>query len=355
LTEDDFEWDEGKFDGGITAFGPGSIDVEDSDSIATISEALTVAAWFRVDIDSDTGIRKQEAFLLEDQSASEPVPDAFSFRIWTDQGLSPGFYGSTELEQEVWYHIAGTYDSDTGVMEMYINGEPESENGDVLDANGNVWDPKWGGLLGAGSSLLQLKYGPESYTGAMDEVVILNRALSGDEIKELMNGWSNLGGGGLEGDYNDDGILDALDIDLQAAEMKKPVAEQDLAKFDHNGDGVVDLGAAGPDSSNWGDRLIWIRSLRQTSVGDANLDNVFDSGDLVGVFGESKYGTGEMATWAQGDWNGDMLFDSGDLVLAFQDGGYVTGATAAVPEPGSYLMLTIGLVGLAIYRRRFAR
>ena len=73
--EDDFEWDEGKSDGAITAFGGGAIDVEESDSIATISEALTVAAWFRVDADSDTGVRKQGAFLLEDQSAGEPVPD----------------------------------------------------------------------------------------------------------------------------------------------------------------------------------------------------------------------------------------------------------------------------------------
>ena len=86
----------------------------------------------------------------------------------------------------------------------------------------------------------------------------------------------------LEGDYNEDGVLDGIDIDLQAAEMKKPAAEQDLAKFDHNNDGVIDVGT--PDAP--GDRLIWVKDLRMTSVGDSNLDDVFDSGDLVLVFGE---------------------------------------------------------------------
>ena len=152
----------------------------------------------------------------------------------------------------------------------------------------------------------------------------------------------------LIGDYNDDGVLDATDLDLQAAEMKKPMAEQDLAKFDHNSDGVINVGT--PDEL--GDRLIWVKDLRMTSVGDSNFDDIFDSGDLVLVFGEGKYDTGDMATWSQGDWTGDMIFDSGDLVLAFQDGGYVSGAAPAVPEPASCLLLTIGCLIAAAIRRR---
>ncbi len=157
----------------------------------------------------------------------------------------------------------------------------------------------------------------------------------------------------LPGDYNADGVLDATDIDLQAAEMQKPEAEQDLARFDHNNDGVINVGAAGPDESTWGDRLIWIRNLRGTSVGDANLNDVFDSGDLVDVFVAGKYATGEMASWAEGDWDGDMLFDSGDLVLAFQDGGYVAAAApATVPEPSTLCLLAVGICYLGRRVRR---
>ena len=88
-----------------------------------------------------------------------------------------------------------------------------------------------------------------------------------------------------------------------------------------------------------------------TSVGDVNLDDVFDSGDLVLVFGEGKYDTGDLATWAQGDWSGDMAFDSGDLVLAFQDGGYVAGASPTVPEPTSLAMFISALIGIVSVSR----
>ena len=103
-------------------------------------------------------------------------------------------------------------------------------------------------------------------------------------------------------------------------------------------------------------RLIWIRELRQTSIGDANLDGVFDSEDLVLALQGGKYvvdvGNAKMATWTEGDWNGDMRFDSGDLVFAYQD--YVGGPTPVVPEPDSLMPVMTGAVGMAI-RRRFAR
>ena len=74
---------------------------------------------------------------------------------------------------------------------MYIDGEPESAKG-VLADNKSDWTPEWEGKVGAGS-MLQLKFGSESYTGAIDEIVLFGRALSGDEVKELGNGWENLG------------------------------------------------------------------------------------------------------------------------------------------------------------------
>ncbi|MCE2403040.1 LamG domain-containing protein [Candidatus Poribacteria bacterium] len=182
----DFKFEDGKFGQAVVAAGGGSIDVQDSDSILSIKTGLTIAAWFRVDADSDTGIRKNGAYLLEDQSAGEPVPNGFSFRIWTP-GLSPGFYGKTELEQKKWYHVAATYDGET--MEMYIDGEPESANG-ALDAGKAAWDPKWNGEIAKGSPL-QLKFASETYHGGIDEIVILSRALDQKEIQQLTHGWDN--------------------------------------------------------------------------------------------------------------------------------------------------------------------
>lgn len=178
-----FEWAEGKFKGGI-AITAGSIDVQTSDSVNSVKKAVTLAAWFKIETDSDTGIRRQNAFLLEDQSATEPVPDGFSFRIWTTSGLSPGAYGNTKLKKGDWYHIAGTYDGKA--MKLYINGEEEKE---LLSDAGAKINGEWGGDIQTPADMLQLKYGSEIYIGSMDEIVIFNRALTQDEIKTLSKGW----------------------------------------------------------------------------------------------------------------------------------------------------------------------
>ena len=182
-----FKFEDGKFGKAVVAGGGGSIDVPDSKSIQSVKKELTVAAWFRVDADSDTGVRKNGAYLLEDQSGGEPIPDGFSFRVWTGAGITPGFYGKTELEQGKWYHVAGTYDGTN--VEMYVDGEPESKKG-ALSANKADWKPQWNGEVAAGQ-VLQLKFGPEQFTGGIDEVIILSRALEGDEIKQIMNGWED--------------------------------------------------------------------------------------------------------------------------------------------------------------------
>ncbi len=73
---------------------------------------------------------------------------------------------------------------------MYVDGEPDSENG-ALGADKADWKPEWGGKVQAGQ-VLQLKFGPESFTGGIDEIVILSRALEADEIKQLLNGWDEV-------------------------------------------------------------------------------------------------------------------------------------------------------------------
>jgi len=184
-TNGDFKWDNGKFGKAIVspAAVASSITVPKSASLDTVTKAMTIAAWFRVDTASDTGIRRPNAFLLEDQSATEPVPDSFSFRMWTSKGLSPGVYGKTKLEQKKWNHVAGTYDGTQ--MKLYINGVPEKEV--LSDANAAI-DGKWSGDVGTPADGLQLKFASETLIGGMDEVMLFNRALTDSEIKEIMVG-----------------------------------------------------------------------------------------------------------------------------------------------------------------------
>jgi hypothetical protein len=126
----------------------------------------------------------------------------------------------------------------------------------------------------------------------------------------------------LAGDFNLDRTVNATDIDQIFAAIRGASRDR---KFDLTGDG----GIGKPDV----DYLV--HEILKTNYGDANLDRVFNSSDLVQVFRFGEYedrGRGN-STWEEGDWNGDGEFDSADIVAAFRDGAYVA---AASPDPLSF-------------------
>ncbi|MEZ6116513.1 MAG: PEP-CTERM sorting domain-containing protein [Pirellulaceae bacterium] len=187
-----------------------------------------------------------------------------------------------------------------------------------------------------------------THSGAQDEVAVwLDRVLTNDEAVLLFDvavGRADPPEPSNPGDYNNDGAINAADIDLLTVQMN--AASPDL-NFDENNDGSVDLA----------DRTIWVENLRNTYFGDSNLDGEFNSSDFVAVFTAGEYEDTAVgnSTWAEGDWNGDGDFNSSDFVTAFSAGGYEIGpraAVAAVPEPASNVMVLLGLLGLSLVRRR---
>lgn len=140
------------------------------------------------------------------------------------------------------------------------------------------------------------------------------------------------------GDLSGDGSLDATDIDLLSREIHKTDSPS-ATLFDLNEDNNLDAQ----------DHNFWVKDVKNTWYGDANLDGQFDSGDLITVFRAGMYEHHEDAGWASGDWTGDQRFDSGDLIAAFGDGGYEAGERTvanAVPEPGSPVLVALALFGL---------
>jgi hypothetical protein len=136
------------------------------------------------------------------------------------------------------------------------------------------------------------------------------------------------------GDFNKNMVLDAADLDSLTAAILSGSFD---SRMDLNNDGAL--------SSD--DRTLWITEIAGTSYGDANLDGMFGTGDLVSVFqaGEFENGVASDSTWSTGDWNGDREFDSSDLVSAFASGRYEQTIVAAVPEPG---LLSVG-TALAVF------
>ena len=136
----------------------------------------------------------------------------------------------------------------------------------------------------------------------------------------------------LTGDFNGSGDLDVQDINALIEAIQ---TGNDLS-FDINQDSVVDRG----------DLHHWVSVLKNSWIGDANLDEEFNSADFVAVFQYGKFETGEQASWEQGDWNGDQQFSSSDFVAAFQDGGFELGrrpVAATVPEPSSMALIFGGI------------
>lgn len=110
-------------------------------------------------------------------------------------------------------------------------------------------------------------------------------------------------------DFNGDGRVDQIDIQLLCAAM----SSADL-RFDLDQNARIDKQ----------DLMFLVENILGTVAGDTNLDRRFDSKDLLVVWqaGEYEDGIAGNSTWSEGDWNGDGEADSHDIVLAFQTGWY---------------------------------
>jgi hypothetical protein len=120
----------------------------------------------------------------------------------------------------------------------------------------------------------------------------------------------------MAGDVNLDGKLDALDINLLCAAIQ---GQATPGNGDLNGDQQI----------NFDDVVYLVTTLLETTFGDANLDKIFNSSDLIQVFVAGQYedAVPQNSTWATGDWDCNGEFGTSDLILAFQYGGYSTAAT----------------------------
>lgn len=114
------------------------------------------------------------------------------------------------------------------------------------------------------------------------------------------------------GDFSQNAVLDAADIDL----LTLAIGNGDL-EYDLNSNGIVDA----PD------RVVWVHDVKNTFFGDANLNGEFNSADLVLVFQGAQYedDVAGNSTWVTGDWDGNRELDTADLVLAFQQGVFEMG------------------------------
>lgn len=292
---------------------------------------FTWAFWARQDPEqaspaNDIIIGNRYGFDGADTSPREFIkftPDRFEYHMET-AGVGDTQYGTAP--DGPWVHHIVVKDGDT--FTYYRDGEYAGES--IMAEEQLSPDPLpfvMGGQEGA-----------EHWAGYLSEVRLFDHALVDSEIAELSGGVEL-----LEGDFDRSGVLDLADVNLLIGGILAGSGD-----FDLNSDGNID------DA----DLNVWVKDLRQTWVGDANLDGEFNSSDFVQVFtfGEYEDTIVGNSTWDEGDWNGDGEFSSSDFVAAFTDGGYEQGfrnGVAAVPEPQTFVLILTSLLPLfRVIRRR---
>lgn len=146
-----------------------------------------------------------------------------------------------------------------------------------------------------------------------------------------------------DGDYDEDGELTAADIDLLTAGIR--TCGDACFDFDLNQDGVADAD----------DLDFWVRDIKGTLPGDANLDGTVQFPDFL-IMSRNFAGTGG---WGEGNFTTDTLVNFPDFLvlsrnfgLSAGDPGVANGEAAAVPEPSAVLLASIGGLVLLPRRRR---
>ncbi|MFH1882970.1 MAG: LamG domain-containing protein [Planctomycetota bacterium] len=176
---------EGKYNGAANFASGSYLDLDGpgfpAEDIPT--SAMTLAAWIKI---ANTG-GDHEIFSARASDESwliHPEPKSSGDIRWLLRS-----YGGTTIFQiragtmtwDEWLHFTGTYDKESGKAALYINGEliEEIDVASPADIAGD-WD------LGARVGLTIDNARP--FTGLMDEFRMYTRALSQDEILEIMQG-----------------------------------------------------------------------------------------------------------------------------------------------------------------------
>ncbi len=157
--------------------------------------AVSVLAWVRVHTISQARLQEQGVPIGAGEFGDDLVPDVLEAPFeepvslfpymtrdgslaWSlhDENEEPIFNLSAPLALGEWFHIAGTYDAAAGVAKLYLNGE-EVDTGHGASALGVYAGP---------TGIVTLDTADLLTTWAMDDLNMWRGALSGDEVRSIM-------------------------------------------------------------------------------------------------------------------------------------------------------------------------
>jgi hypothetical protein len=151
--------------------------------VLNTASSFSVAAWARVD---DTGAARTVVSQDGLQNSGFALGYAKDVNAWavtladTDQASSSGVRVASLAPPQVgvWTHLAATYDATTKVVTLYVNGAP------AKTALFTTWASSGALVIGAGKW-----HGARTdfFRGAVDDVQVWQRVLSGQDVHDLAN------------------------------------------------------------------------------------------------------------------------------------------------------------------------
>lgn len=138
-------------------------------------------------------------------------------------------------------------------------------------------------------------------------------------------------------DLDADGLCNSADIDALTHAIQNELAP---AGYDLSGDGKVDQA----------DRTLWIETLVDTSLGDADLNGAVEFDDFLAV----SANFGQSGQWSNGDFDGDGVVGFADFLLLAGRFGEMSHHPVSVPESIPWCAW-LPLVAIAMSRSIAAR
>ena len=169
------EWVEGKFDGALEFKGSDMVTIPDNDLLDLTS--FTIAAWIKSP--ATTG----RWHVIAAKEARNPTGRNYgifghvnngSIHYSFTSGGWKSFDAPTNVTDGAWHHVAATYQRPN--FKLYIDGELDAETAPDADPESNDAPLYIGGC----------DIGNYWMTGVIDEVVLYDRALSPEELSELI-------------------------------------------------------------------------------------------------------------------------------------------------------------------------
>lgn len=254
----------------------------------------------------------------------------FGLAINADSGfLGAGTTWASDLSFDTTYRVVISYDASTGDAELWL--DPVNESSTKITELAD-------GVPGALIEAFALRQNND-YTGSqvIDNVCVGNTF---DEAHLCRP----------DGDFNDDGSWDELDINALSGAI---VAGSTDLSFDMNGDGAItpeditDPGNTEGGGAGW----LVVGGANNPNVtggnpflnGDSNLDGTVDGLDFV-TWNSSKFM--DIPNWTEGNWNAVNPVDGQDFIIWNTNKFQSASDVAAVPEPTAlslvFLILAVG-------------